>query len=470
MAVKITSSTGWCLRAVGITLIGLAGNITPGRALTTSGRETLATSDMGDGGPTLAALVEAYFRSDEADQRARLGRTIEEVSGGDLASVAEAVRHISLWSERPGDDHRFWFEPGDGGRIAVHYRIPADYDPANRHSMIVCVPDTGMSPTQTLAFTIDVLGNAGRGCVLITTQRPIGGSFHQPLSSTADLRLLLRETRRRIHVDSNRVFLFGTGSGGDAAWMAAIAHPDLFSGVIILSGYPRVPCPEQVYPLFLGNLRGVAVLTVWNSPDEAPATVRQRTVAAHNRAIVDFAGQASLSITGLELPGNSRDDLKPPPGAVAEMLARRAAPPARNISHWFRYPGQGHAGWLKQTRFKGRIWEAEQLSILPSPATDRGEFISDVIKAKLAYMGAQIDGQTITIETRRCARIELLLPVELVDWGRPVTVRCNGRTRHSGPISPSISTLLDNAFKEWEFQRLTVARLSFSVRTDAGRR
>ena len=42
----------------------------------------------------------------------------------------------------------------------------------------------------------------------------------------------LRDACRRFSIDTDRVFLTGHGIGGDAAWDIALAHPDLWAGVI----------------------------------------------------------------------------------------------------------------------------------------------------------------------------------------------------------------------------------------------
>jgi predicted esterase len=42
----------------------------------------------------------------------------------------------------------------------------------------------------------------------------------------------LRDACRRLSIDTDRVFLSGHGIGGDAAWDIALAHPDLWAGVI----------------------------------------------------------------------------------------------------------------------------------------------------------------------------------------------------------------------------------------------
>jgi hypothetical protein len=205
---------------------------------------------------------------------------------------------------------------------------------------------------------------------------------------------------------------------------------------------------------------------VWYEADNPAVPLRRRAVATHNRAITAIAKRQSLPIVSIEVPYDPSGTLKPPAGELEAMLTRTRSAPPRAVSQWFRYPAHGRAAWLRQTRFKGDVWEADQLSILHSSTTDRDEFITGIIDGKLAYIGGSIDGQTITIETQKCARVDLLLPDGLLNLDEPITVRCNGQTRHTDPIRPTIRTLLETAHDRWAFQRLTPARLSLSIKSD----
>src|SRR5262249_47769153 len=51
---------------------------------------------------------------------------------------------------------------------------------------------------------------------------------------------VLRDLRRRFQIDSDRVFLFGGGEGANMAFDVGLSHPDLFAGVIPMSGRPRI--------------------------------------------------------------------------------------------------------------------------------------------------------------------------------------------------------------------------------------
>jgi len=96
---------------------------------------------------------------------------------------------------------------------------------------------------------------------------------------------------------------------------------------------------------------------------------------------------------------------------------------------------------------------------------DRDTFIADVVKSKLGFVGGSIDGQVITLEARNCARLEILIGPETIDWTKPVAIYCNGKRRFHGIMEPSVRTLLEEARAAWDFQRLIVARRSFSIRS-----
>jgi hypothetical protein len=75
----------------------------------------------------------------------------------------------------------------------------------------------------------------------------------------------LRDARKRYAIDSDRVFLAGQLTGGNMAWDFALAHPDLFAGVIVVSGFPAYYVPRYLphherMPLFcvIGDLAPAA--------------------------------------------------------------------------------------------------------------------------------------------------------------------------------------------------------------------
>lgn len=425
----------------------------------------IPTTDT-DPAAQLPRLVEAYFEA--PSERRQILRDIEKAAGGSVDAVAAAVRAMRPWTAPAEHQGILQLGATAGGAISASYLVPTDYDPSRAYPMLLCYRDKSMSTAETIALASHVLGSAISGFVLVCPHDSVGGLFHRPEPERADLPAVLRRIRVQIHIDGDRVFVFGYADGANAAWTAAIMHADALAGAVILSGVPQIPYPRQVYPVLLPNLRHLPVAAGWYKPDESAPSAQMDEVAAHNRAIVEFARQAGLPVNGTEMAGVSPP--RPTPAfssEISRLLSRHREGPARTVGHWFRYSSQGRAGWLVQTEFKGDVWIAEQLAILPAAKTDADGYITEVVKDKLAYLGGSVEGQAVAIETQRCGEVAVCFEHGLVDFRKPVTVRCNGTVRHAGPISPSIETLLETASEQWEFQRLTAAKLLLTVRSES---
>ena len=190
---------------------------------------------------------------------------------------------------------------------------------------------------------------------------------------------------------------------------------------------------------------------------KAPAPV---TVV--NQAILHFAQAASLPFEAATLAPNQTGVMPFPQREIAEVVSKVRHPQA-SVQLWFRYLPQGNAGWLRATDIAGNVWDDEQISIAVTASADRDEFITETIKQKLFYISGHIDGQTIAVDTKRVASIELRLSPEQVDFSLPVTAFINGRKRFEGVLEPSIKDLLESAYEDWDFQHPAHFRKTFSI-------
>ncbi len=87
----------------------------------------------------------------------------------------------------------------------------------------------------------------------------------------------VRQTRRALHVHSERIFLVGVGEGAAVAYRVAMAHPGRFAGVVAINGW----LPGGFRPLArIKDCRGLRVLVVhgeWNA--RVPVEHARKTVA-----------------------------------------------------------------------------------------------------------------------------------------------------------------------------------------------
>lgn len=133
-----------------------------------------------------------------------------------------------------------------GPDVQYLVQLPPEYDPYRRYPTIVTLHASGTDA----ALQIDWwaggrtengarLGQASRhGYIVIapawTTQAQ--RTYEYSAREHAAVLDCLRDACRRFAIDVDRVYLSGHALGADAAWDLAVAHPDLWAGVVPISG------------------------------------------------------------------------------------------------------------------------------------------------------------------------------------------------------------------------------------------
>lgn len=421
--------------------------------------------------PTLTDRLTRYFKAATARERSDALAGIEE-SGAPPDAVAAELSKLKLWIDLDKGASAIEVEAGWSRLIRCSFFVPLAYDPEHPHPLMIVLPDEG-GAAPCAGLTRDQLaGLCDPPAVIVSLEDVPEATFDAPGEEAAVVERLLTEFRRRVHVDEDRVYLLGAGVGADAAWQWTLVHPDVFAGLLVEDGYPRLPCATQLIPLLFENIPGLPVLSGWRAsadlpdephPEKGILVRRDTAVAAHNRAIRDWPGR-KVHFHGAEWPADAdRAQRTHDPAALKTFFNARRPAPAKTLTHRFRHPQQGRSAWLVQARFLGEVWTHPQLSILPGPTSDAETYLTSVLKEKLASMSGRIEGQTITLEVTHCDRVEVLLLPELVDLAKPVTLICNDKRRYDGLVRPSVATMLEHARQTWSFQRPVVAKLAFNI-------
>jgi pimeloyl-ACP methyl ester carboxylesterase len=420
-------------------------------------------------------MLVRYLREDETRARGDRLEQISAISNGDVEAVASRLPHLALWSDVANAEGVFSVEDDDGAQIDVTYRLPVGYAPDRAVPVLLCLggeevltdgmisPRGAVPPSafSLLRETAVLLAAQADDVLLIAPSRHLGGSLWQPPGTTDGTRAVLRETRRRFHVDERRVYLFGSGEAAAAAWMTALAYPDLFAAVITDGTGPDLPYPSVTARLLAPNLASSTVLVT------VGPVIHEDRCDVPDELFLDTISQAGRAI-GLRLTTFPRTgpDGQPVEAMSGAALSARRVPLPRHVSHWFRYPEHGRAYWLRGGKLREPIWEAEALSIRAAPGTDRDEFIARVLRSKLGWIEGRVEGNTIRVRTSRVGEVDVFFPPGLVDLSQPVTVECNGRRRFRGMVEPDLRTMLELARSEWTFTEVPVATRRFSLKSD----
>ena len=194
-------------------------------------------------------LVRAYLRSRVASERSSIVTQIRAREAGQPRWVAAVLSHMKPPLELPetvnGTSGFYQLETELGnGQQNVPYliQLPPEYDPYRRYPTIVSLHGRDTSPGHQIdwwAGGIDASGRrtgqaARQGYIVIAPAwaQPRQSKYQFTAREHAAVLNSLRDASRRVSIDTDRVFLSGHGSGGDAAWDMGLAHPDLWAGVI----------------------------------------------------------------------------------------------------------------------------------------------------------------------------------------------------------------------------------------------
>ncbi|QDT63713.1 carboxylesterase family protein [Calycomorphotria hydatis] len=207
-------------------------------------------------------LVDEFLRTDdplvETDLLDRMGK----LEGIGPETVRSLIPWVQPWRETPDTQINEVFElqtkeptviPGSSGQdpaTPTRYTVllPPEYSPNRAYPVIVALRPAdiplenaidwwGAVRSTDAARTLS--GQAPRlGYIVIAPDYSTEGQTEYDYSVRAHAAVLhvLRDARKRFHIDSDRVVLAGHGMGADAAFDIGMSHPDVFAGVVPISG------------------------------------------------------------------------------------------------------------------------------------------------------------------------------------------------------------------------------------------
>lgn len=154
----------------------------------------------------------------------------------------QASRVTTLTVHDPGRTR----EDDDPEAIRYSVLVPPEFNPHHTYPVIVALHEWGWTPERILKWwggdDASPLQSQRHGYIVVAPEY-LPPKFGDPLPAPTDTIVweCLRDVRRRFLIDSDRVFVSGYGRGADAAFDVALARPDLFAGVIPISGGLQQP-------------------------------------------------------------------------------------------------------------------------------------------------------------------------------------------------------------------------------------
>jgi pimeloyl-ACP methyl ester carboxylesterase len=383
-------------------------------------------------------LVREYLTSDEQGVRAERTAQLDELDWGLMGASVDMVirlniltRMIQLMPPRFHDDatgvdktklHRVPEQENDAPtEYAV--RLPPEYHPLRSYPALV-VLHSGDGPNKALDQWAPEA--ARRGYILIAPEYSEPGKpvdYRYTSSEHAAVELALRDARKRYSVDSDRVFAAGQLTGGNMAWDYALAHPDEFAGVVVISGLPAkyvtryLPHHERL-PLFyvVGEYTPAAKTLIYEK------YVKPYVVKAWDVTYVEYFRR------GLEeLP----EEITP---AYNWMDRHRRDPYPKSFKVNTARPSDA--------RFNGIV--AREINSGRTTAPEAADVLGQNLNPASIEMKSSTMSNNLRIEVSGVRSLDIWLTPKLIDFKRRVEVRIQDRPYFKGQIKLETESLLED--------------------------
>ena len=314
-----------------------------------------------------------------------------------------------------------------GSRCLV--QLPPEYDPLRRYPVVVSLHAAWSTPLNQIDWWAGQPSQDGlrrgqatrRGVIVIAPAwtAPQQTSYEYSARDHAAVLNALRAAQRRFSIDSDRVFLSGHSLGGDAAWDIALAHPDLWAGLVAIA-----PTAGKYVNHYWHNARTLPIYIVAGELDTA--------CMARNSMDLDRYFAKGFDTTYVEYRGRGHEHFSDELLRIFDWMAikQRTFFP-RSIDVVTLRPWDRFFWWLEMAG------APEKTVVLPAQWPPPAGFRPFSIEAKTT------PGNSVAVHCG-AERVRVWLSPELVDFDRPITVTLDGRKLTREGVDPDIDVLLED--------------------------
>jgi len=304
-------------------------------------------------------LLTEYFRADNPVERSAVVEKLRQTEGIGPRQVARLIPLLPPQLDVPVHSPETLFSVEVARRteadpeVTYTALLPPEYHAERSYPTIVALHAAGMTPEQETRWWARLAQRHGY-IVLApefadTKQRQYDYDFasHQAVLET------VKDARRRFNVDSDRIFLGGHGMGGDAVLDIGYSHPDIFAGIMPITGML-----DRSTHFYRDNAKRL--------PQYIIAGQLDRTGLVDNAKDLDFMMQRAYPVIYAVFTGRGYESYQSEDGRLFDWMSgqRRAKPPLEidvktgrttDNSFWWwsfsNFPAKfGVVGWPKEQK------------------------------------------------------------------------------------------------------------------------
>lgn len=375
----------------------------------------------------LNLAVQQYLLSKDTKQSATFLKEILAHPGLTISKLEEAIKQGTLYPPKPstGSLHKTIEVAGYEMSYAMH--VPKNYDPTKSYPLIVCLHGAGFVGDSYIDRWQSRLGaNAILVCPTIS-----GGAWWSEQGERLVLEVI-DAVAAQYRIDRERVFLTGMSNGGIGVYLVGMFHADRFAAISPMAG----GIPNEIFP-FLRNFASSGIYIIHGAHDQVMPVRLSREVSAYLK-------EAGISHT-------YREHGKEHPQAGGHFFPREELP---DLVKWF--DGQHRIAeparvesvrdvthlapfyWTEINQIAGKVADVQK-------SLFNNDEIDLIKEGAFARLTAEIEGNTVTVESALVGKFTLFFNNRLIDFSKPLRVVVNGKKRFEGRLNESAAFLLEEA-------------------------
>jgi predicted esterase len=316
-----------------------------------------------------------------------------------------------------------------GEPIRCLVQLPPEYDPLRRYPAVVSLHASWSTPLNQIEWWAGLPGPDGvrqgqaarHGTIVIAPAwaREHQTTYEYSAREHAAVLACFRAALRSFSIDTDHVFLSGHSVGGDAAWDIALAHPDLWAGLIAIT-----PTADRYVTHYWPNASDLPVYVVGGELD--------RFRLQSNATDLDRYFAKGFDATYVEYRGRGHEHFSDDILRIFDWMSRkRRTFFPKEISVVTFRPWDRFFWWLE---FESPPPKTVVLPEQWPPATG---------SRPLSIEAKKLVTNTISV---RCGadQVRVWLSPELVDFSQPLAVTIDGQKVHKTPPQPDIGVFMED--------------------------
>ena len=415
----------------------------------------------------ILSKIKRFFETEDRAERLELARQIAASDSYRPDKMSEWLHAAGLHGKLKSGFRTLTVTLEDGQTREVALRIPDGYTPEKRWPLILAFHPTGASGGDMIRLLAARLGRLINGFVVAAPTNYLPLNVDSGRSWRPEQRLMLRELRRLVHLDGDRVYVTGFSQGCYATWSYATFYGDELAGALpVACTFDAAPEIPGLWELLLPNVTNVPVLHVWGSEDELPVygidlTTVKGFAARLNVRVKELTERLGLNVRNYVVAGGGHA-YEPPADLAGQLLTKRRVPYPSLVRQRFRYLVQGRASWLEAVAWDGARWLPGPIQITAAPAKTREQSIGRMIAESTGLLEGEVRGQRIRVAQRHVRTLVLWLGEGMIDWNTAIEVTLDGELVFKGKIARDLYICLTEAARTFDFDRLRWAGLQLS--------